>query len=175
MAKKEKRPFDREWHGLTGTKIYKIWRAMRRRCYDETNRDYHTYGGKGVKVCQDWDTRFIPFYEWAKASGYEDGLEIDRIDNNGDYEPANCRWVTHKENCRNQERTVFIDFHGDRIPLADACEITGVLRKTVDGVMLRSGYTCTHQQAFDYLFLRVLFGDDGHSRNFKFEAEQWQS
>lgn len=92
-------------HGLATTKIYHIFWGMLNRCYKETNSAYEYYGGKGIKVCEEWNgfDKFMNFYEWAMGNGYKEGLQLDRIDNDKDYCPENCRWVTAEENARNQK------------------------------------------------------------------------
>lgn len=80
-----------------------IWEGIISRCYASQRPEYKNYGGRGIKVCDEWRS-FKPFQEWALNHGYDDGLEIDRIDNNGDYTPQNCRFVTHGENNRNRRK-----------------------------------------------------------------------
>lgn len=80
---------------------YNVWYSMKDRCSNPNNRYYHCYGGKGVKICNEWQD-FEVFYEWSINNGYTTGLTIDRIDNDGDYCPKNCRWVTIKVNNRNR-------------------------------------------------------------------------
>ena len=84
-------------HGDTGSKLHYVWKEMRQRCSNSNNPAYVRYGGKGVKVCQEW-LDFVGFRDWALGSGYEFGLTIDRIDNDGNYEPSNCRWITRAQN-----------------------------------------------------------------------------
>lgn len=79
------------------TRLYTIWCGMRQRCNNKNREAYSLYGGKGVKVCDEWND-FLAFKKWAMSNGYADNLSIDRIDNNGDYEPSNCRWITASEN-----------------------------------------------------------------------------
>lgn len=88
-------------HGLSGHPLYKVWKQMRARCNSKSNKSYQYYGGRGIKVCKEWDTSFDNFYVWAYGSGYTFGLTIDRKDNDGNYEPSNCRWVTQEVQARN--------------------------------------------------------------------------
>jgi len=83
-------------------KLYKLWDAIKDRCYRHGNCRYYRYGGRGITVCPGWKKNSRAFVEWAKAHGYKEGLQIDRINNDGDYSPANCRFVTHRENNLNK-------------------------------------------------------------------------
>ena len=88
-------------HGLNGTRIYNIWGGIKDRTLKPKNKHYHYYGGRGIKICEAWlDVRI--FYDWAMSNGYSDELTIDRIDNDGDYCPENCRWTTKTIQARNQ-------------------------------------------------------------------------
>ncbi len=88
-------------HGLSGSRLYSIWRAMRGRCERPLYRGFAHYGGRGIQVCPEWRD-FCAFATWAAHSGYEDSLTIDRKDCDGDYSPTNCRWATHLEQQRNK-------------------------------------------------------------------------
>lgn len=89
-------------HGYFGTKIYKLWGTIKYRCYNQNYRYYHRYGGRGIVVCDEWKNDALAFINWALANGYSDGLQIDRINNDGNYEPSNCRFVTSQENNLNR-------------------------------------------------------------------------
>src|ERR1035437_7855266 len=88
-------------HGMTKTRIYNICQGIRRRCNDPKTQYYSIYGGRGIKVCKEWND-FKIFHRWALENGYNYLLTIDRIDNDGGYEPSNCRWVTMAENNKNR-------------------------------------------------------------------------
>lgn len=89
-------------HGFTvgnqRPRIYGIWAGMKQRCTNQNNDKYPRYGGRGIKVCAEWMNDFQAFYTWAMENGYRDDLTIDRIDNDGDYTPDNCQWITNEEN-----------------------------------------------------------------------------
>ena len=93
-------------HGMTAKgarpRVYGIWEGMKQRCSNPNVERYPRYGGRGIKVCQEWADDFETFYIWAMANGYSDDLTIDRINNDGDYTPGNCRWVTIADNIRNR-------------------------------------------------------------------------
>lgn len=99
-------------HGETGTRLFSVWNNMRRRCSDTKNRQFCDYGGRGIKVCEAWKS-FIAFRDWATANGYTDGLQIDRIDNDGNYEPGNCRFVTMFVQANNKRNNVRISAFGE--------------------------------------------------------------
>lgn len=91
-------------HNLSRSRINKIYLAMKNRCYCKTSDRYSYYGGRGIKICDEWLSDFMSFYNWAMANGYNDKLTIDRINVNGNYEPSNCRWITKGEQSRNTRR-----------------------------------------------------------------------
>ena len=87
-------------HGGTHTRLYNIWLDMKTRCYNLTSSNYRRYGGRGIRVCPEWNKDFPVFRTWAMANGYQGHLTIDKIDNNGNYEPGNCQWLTRSENVK---------------------------------------------------------------------------
>lgn len=92
-------------HGMNKTRLFRIYHHMKNRCYKSYNKSYKRYGARGISICQEWLDDPAIFFNWAVKNGYTDELEIDRIDNDGNYEPSNCRWVTHKVNSQNRSST----------------------------------------------------------------------
>ena len=91
-------------HGQSKTKLYKLWAGMKARCLIPSAQHYEYYGGRGVQVSSEW-LDYLPFAAWARSSGYTEGLEIDRLDNDGHYEPGNCRFVTHQINSQKRSNS----------------------------------------------------------------------
>lgn len=100
-------------HGLSKTRLYKILNGVKNRCYNENTDNYGYYGGRGIKVCDEWLNDFMSFYNWAMNNGYKEDLTIDRIDPNGNYEPNNCRWVTMKYQANNKKNNVMLTYDGE--------------------------------------------------------------
>lgn len=118
-------------HGMTNTRLYGIWCGIKGRCNNPNIEHFPRYGGRGIKVCDEWNNSFSAFYEWALSSGYDpacSGREqsIDRIDCNGDYSPRNCRWVSMKEQARNRTDTVYVFADGKRTPAREFAEKHGI-------------------------------------------------
>lgn len=119
-------------HGMSRTRLYHIWQAMKNRCYYEKNRVFSSYGGRGITVCKEWiepKSGFVNFCSWALKNGYADNLSIDRIDNDGNYEPSNCRWADRKTQDRNKKNSRFITYAGETLQLCDFADKYGVSKK----------------------------------------------
>lgn len=93
-------------------KLHNLWRGILKRCYTKTATNYHLYGGRGIKMCESWRTDYMSFRTWAHENGYMPNLQIERINNDGDYEPSNCKWATRQEQCQNRRTSKFFTVDG---------------------------------------------------------------
>ena len=113
-------------HGKSYTRLYKIRNGMRQRCRNKNCKSYPTYGGRGIKVCDEWENSFEAFYKWAMENGYADNLTIDRIDVNGNYEPSNCRWADKFTQDNNRRSSHFITVGEKTYTLSEWGRIKGL-------------------------------------------------
>ena len=118
-------------HHETKTRIFKIWSAMKERCYRKAHSHYKDYGGRGIIVCNEWIDDFIAFRDWSLKNGYTDNLTLDRIDVNGNYEPSNCRWVTQEEQANNRRNNKFVVYKGEKYTLAQFARKFNIPQSTV--------------------------------------------
>lgn len=102
--------------------LYKLWSAIKNRCLNQNGPAYPDYGGRGIEVCEEWKNDPMAFIRWAKAHGWQPNLVIDRIDNDGDYSPNNCRFATRKINSRNTRRNRILEAFGERKSIAEWCD-----------------------------------------------------
>lgn len=124
--------------GENGTSIYHVWRSMKDRCLNPNNAQYVNYGGRGIKICKAWEQSFISFKDWAFANGYHVGLTIDRINNDGNYEPSNCRWVDYYVQANNSRQCRFVTINGQTHTLKQWCKLLEVPYSTVMNRMQRN-------------------------------------
>lgn len=111
-------------HGGVHDRLYGIWKNMKYRCNNPNDKRYATYGGKGIRVCKEWSDSYQAFKEWAYANGYDDSAEfqkctLDRIDNNSDYEPSNCRWVDKFTQANNTSNNHHVELNGIKMTIAE--------------------------------------------------------
>lgn len=120
-----------ETHGMSkkGERLYRIWCGMKERCYLKTFKHYKNYGGRGITVCDDWRNDFMTFYNWAMANGYSDDLTLDRKDNDGNYCPENCRWITQKEQSYNKRCNILITYKGETKNILEWSKKIGISTK----------------------------------------------
>lgn len=124
----------RTTHRLSNSRIYDIYINIKSRCYNENSDSFSDYGGRGIKVCNEWmseEDGFINFYNWSISNGYQDDLSIDRIDVNGNYEPNNCRWATAKEQGNNRRNNVIIEIDDKRKTAAQWANEKGIKVQSV--------------------------------------------
>ena len=141
----EKRTAARTKHHGTGERLYRIWSHMKRRCTNPEYCKYEYYGGRGINLCDEW-MNYISFRQWAINNGYQDGLTIDRIDNNSGYSPSNCRWVDMKIQSNNRRGNRILECYGESKTLAEWADYSGINATTI-AYRLKIGWTM--QQAIE--------------------------
>lgn len=123
----------------SNTPLFSRWVNMKQRCYNTKNTSYKDYGGRGITVCKEWRDSFFSFREWAISNGYSGELRIDRKDNNGMYEPSNCRWVTESVNQNNKRSNIKFRYLEGEATLTEISNITKVNHKTLWHRIFRQG------------------------------------
>lgn len=124
-------------HGLSDTQIYQVWLAMKNRCYNEKVEGYDRYGGRGIKVCGRW-LGGSGFQNFMSDMGERpDGMTIERIDNDKDYSPDNCRWATMKEQCRNKRSNRWLEHNGEKRLISEWASHIGIGLSTLVGRLER--------------------------------------
>lgn len=122
---------ERQEHGYTHHPLYSRYYHMRSRCENKADCGYERYGGRGIKVCDEWRNDIVAFIEWGIANGFKEGLSLDRIDNNGDYSPENCRWADATQQCNNRRTNAFLTLNGEKHTYAEWGRITGINQFTI--------------------------------------------
>ncbi len=116
-------------HGASETKVYSVWEGMKKRCLNKNDKRFKDYGGRGIGICKEW----LSFENFSKDIGPRpDGYQIDRIDNDGDYNPSNCRWATRQENSSNKRNSQIIEFNGRKETLSEWSRLVGVRHSTLE-------------------------------------------
>ena len=120
-------------HNLSKEKLYFVHNTMNMRCHNENSTEYKNYGARGISVCDEWRGRqgVVNFYNWSLSNGYKEGLQIDRIDVNGNYEPNNCRWVSSKEQSINKRTNHLLNYNGETKTIKEFSEIYNIPYKTL--------------------------------------------
>jgi hypothetical protein len=137
-----------ENHGLRNHKLYQIWLAMKQRCYNKNKINYKHYGMRGIEVCNDWLNSFQCFYDFCILNGWKEGLQIDRIDNDGNYEPNNCQLISQAENLGVGKRRKRIDNTSGLVGINyHIIEEKWISRININGIRLMLGYFNTKEEA----------------------------
>lgn len=123
-------------HGLSKTRLYRLYTGIKTRCYNESDKHYHSYGGRGIRMCDEWRNSFKTFYDWAVEHGYDEHADngmcsIDRIDVDGDYCPENCRFISMSEQQYNKTTNHMVEYKGELMPVSKAAKLDGISEKTV--------------------------------------------
>lgn len=126
-------------HGKSKTRLHRIWRGMKQRCFNPNLTAYKNYGGRGITVCDEWlgEDGFQHFYDWAMANGYDEDLEIDRRDNDGDYEPSNCQWASRERQANNRRTNATLTLNNETHTIAEWTKITGISKAAIEGRLKR--------------------------------------
>lgn len=125
-------------HGMSRTRLYRIWQLMRNRCQNERCTYYGNYGGRGITVCSEWQ-RFEPFMQWALGNGYSEVLTLDRKNNDGGYSPENCRWCDRKTQQNNRRNNLYFEFRGETHTLKEWSRLLCIPYQALKG-RLRLGW-----------------------------------
>ena len=138
-------------YALKSKRLYSIWTNIKSRCNNSNVPGYKNYGGRGIKICSEWQEKFECFYKWAISNGYKDNLSIDRIDVNGNYEPSNCRWVTRIEQSQNKRNTIRINYNNETLSLRRVCDILGLNYKSEHSFLRCNGYIAEVERLSKYI------------------------
>lgn len=114
-------------HNSSNTRLYNIYNHMKNRCYNKNDLRYKDWGGRGITICDEWLNNFAAFQEWALSHGYQDDLTIDRIDNDKNYCPENCRWTTYKKQANNKRNNYYITINNETKTLSEWCELYNIV------------------------------------------------
>ena len=153
-------------HGLSNHKIYRAWTNIVYRCTNKKDKYFKDYGERGITVCNEWKNDFMSFYNWSIENGYKDSLTIDRIDNNGNYEPSNCRWTTMTVQGRNTRILYAHNTSGYRGVSFKKDKSKWVCRIKVNGKNIHIGYGSSALECAKLYDQYVINNNLEHTRNF---------
>ena len=132
LATLEKGRYSMRTHGMSKSRLYRIWCGIKKRTSESADeRHKKDYFERGIKVCEEWSESFETFQEWALDNGYDDNLTIDRINNDGNYEPGNCRWITLKEQQNNKSTCIYISYGGKTKNIHEWADELGIYYQTL--------------------------------------------
>lgn len=157
-------------HGYSGTRLFRIYQGIMTRCTNPNDHNYLKYGARGIKICEEWRKDKVAFFKWAEANGYSDNLSIDRIDNNGDYSPENCRWTDAKTQANNRRSSKYAECRGERHTLAEWAEISGIPRNRISQ-RLKVGWE-VEKAIFHPIMTMSEAGKIGDARRWKKERKK---
>lgn len=118
-------------HGFDGDRLWSIWKSMIKRCYNKSHKAYDRYGGRGISICCEWKDNFLSFRDWSLNNGYAENLTIDRKDNDGNYEPNNCRWTIDEVQNYNKSNTIHITINSFTKNISEWSTISGIPKKLI--------------------------------------------
>lgn len=129
-------------HGLSQTRLCRIWKNMNSRCCNPNFPSFKAYGGRGITICEEWTgpDGLVNFYEWAINSGYDNTLSVDRIDVNAGYSPSNCRWADARLQATNKTNNVRVEVNGRSMTVSEAAETLGISRYTLYSRLSKLGW-----------------------------------
>lgn len=147
-CKRDKKAGDKiKTHGKTNTRLYSTWTNIKSRCYNPKSTGFKNYGGRGIRMYDEWRENFSRFSEWSQSNGYEENLTIERIDVNKGYYPDNCEWIEFKYQSGNRRGNRMIEIEGETKTLSDWCRTLGHNYKTVHSRISRGA---SELEALDY-------------------------
>lgn len=141
-------------------RLYSVWNGIKQRCLNKNHRSYCDYGGRGIKICDEWASDYESFYNWAMRSGYQPGLQIDRIDNDGDYCESNCRFVSQETQANNKRNVALYTINGKTLSLPQWCEVYHQDYYLVRQRVLKLGWTIQDALARpkNYKYSKIVSG-----------------
>ena len=157
-------------NGLSNHKLYRVWTDIKTRIKNHNYAYFNYYGGRGIDMCNDWKREFLLFYDWSIENGYEDGLSIDRINNDGNYEPSNCRWATNSVQQRNKRKIQKNNTSGFKGVFLNKNSKKFNARVGISNKKISLGYFKTAEEAgYDY-DKYVIDNNLGHTTNGLYEG-----